>query len=61
MNILRNQSGCSRYMTGDPSHFIKFKPKSSGKVTFGDDMKTKTIGVGDIGKIGEILVHNVLL
>ena len=48
-------------MTGDPSQFIKFKPKSSGKVTFGDDIKIKIIGVGDIGKIGEILIHNVLL
>ena len=31
------------------------------QVTLGDDMKIKTIGIGDIGKIGEILVHNVRL
>lgn len=48
-------------MIGDPLHFIKFKPKSSSKVTFGDDLKTKTIGVADIGKVSKILVHNVLL
>ena len=54
-------SECSRHMTGDPSQFIKTQAKVLWQVTFGDDMKTKTIGIGDIGKIGEILVHNVLL
>ena len=48
-------------MTGDLSQFIKIKPKSSDIMTFGDDMKSKTIEIGDIGKIGEILVYNVLL
>ena len=48
-------------MTGDPSQFFKFKPKSCGIVTFGDDMRIKTIEVGNIDKIGKILVHNVLL
>ena len=43
------------------NRFIKFKPKSSGKVTFRDDMKVKTIGVGNVGKNGETFVHNVLL
>ena len=37
-------------MTGDPSQFIKFKPKSSEKVTFEDNMMAKTIGIDDIGK-----------
>ena len=48
-------------MTGDPSQFIKLKSKSSGKVTFGDDNKVKTVGVGDIGKNGQTFVHNILL
>ena len=41
-------------MTGDPSQIAKHKSKSSEKVTFGDDIKVKTIGVGDIGKNCEI-------
>ena len=48
-------------MAGDPSQFIKLKSKSSEKVTFGDDNKAKTIGVGDIGKNGQTFVHNVRL
>ena len=48
-------------MTGDPSQFFKFKPKFCGKMTFGDDMRIKTIGLENIGKIDEILVHNILL
>nr|XP_027090322.1 muscle M-line assembly protein unc-89-like [Coffea arabica] len=42
-------SGCSKHMTSDASQFIKLKPKTSGKVTFGDDNKAKTVGIGDIG------------
>nr|XP_027077049.1 uncharacterized protein LOC113700811 [Coffea arabica] len=37
-------------MTGDASQFIKLKPKTSGNVTFGDDNKAKTVGIGDVGK-----------
>ena len=48
-------------MTGDPSQFVKLKPKNSEKVIFGYDMKIKTIGVGDVGKNGETFIHNVLL
>ena len=48
-------------MTGDASLFLKLKSKSSGKVTFGDDVKAKTIGIGDVGKDGKTFVHNVLL
>ena len=50
-------SGCSKHMTGDPSQFIKFKPKSSEKVTFKDNMMAKTIRIGDIDKKnGEIFI-----
>nr|XP_027120317.1 uncharacterized protein LOC113737262 [Coffea arabica] len=35
-------------MTGDASQFIKLKQKTSGKVTFGDDNKVKTVGIGDV-------------
>ena len=43
------------------SLFIKFKLKSSGKVTFEDDMKAKTIGIDNIGKNGNTFVQNVRL
>ena len=54
-------SECSKYMTGDPLQFIKFKPKSSDTVTFENDIKDKAIGVGDVGKNAETFVHNILL
>ena len=56
-----HDSGCSRHMIGDPSEFVKFKPNSSEKVTFRDDMKVKTIGIGDVGKNGKTFIHNVFL
>ncbi|KAL3513312.1 hypothetical protein ACH5RR_026029 [Cinchona calisaya] len=48
-------------MTGDASIFTKLISKSSGKVTFRDNMKAKSIGLGDVGKNGETLIKNVLL
>ena len=48
-------------MTGDASQFIKLKQKASGKVTFGDDNKAKTVGIGDVGKNDQTFIHNVLL
>lgn len=48
-------------MTGDASLFIKLKNKSSGKVTFDDGMKVRSIGIRDVGKDGETFVQKVLL
>ncbi|KAL3510114.1 hypothetical protein ACH5RR_029515 [Cinchona calisaya] len=48
-------------MTGDASLFTNLTSKNSGKVTFGDDNKAKSIGIGDVGKNGETLIKNVLL
>ncbi|KAL3510135.1 hypothetical protein ACH5RR_029536, partial [Cinchona calisaya] len=45
-------SGCSRHMTGDASLFTNLTSKNSGKVTFRDNNKTKSIGIGDVGKNG---------
>ena len=42
-------------MIGDPTRFINLKVKSNGKITFGDDMKVKTIRVGDVGKNGQTM------
>ncbi|KAL3520039.1 hypothetical protein ACH5RR_018188 [Cinchona calisaya] len=66
MNITKNakcfiDSGCSKYMTSDTSLFTKLISKNSGKVTFGDNMKAKSIGIGDVGKNGKTLIKNVLL
>ena len=43
-------------MTGDASQFIKLKTKNSEKLTFEDDNKAKTIGIGDIGKMMTLLL-----
>ena len=48
-------------MIGDATLFVKLKAKNSGKIIFGDVMKTKPIDIGDVGKDGETLIHNVLL
>ena len=48
-------------MTGIPSLFIKFKLESSENITFRDDMKAKTIGIGDIDKNGDTFIQNILL
>ena len=42
-------SGCSRHMTGDRSHFNSFKSKVGGEVTFGDNSKGQVEGSGSIG------------
>ncbi|CAL9075321.1 unnamed protein product, partial [Musa textilis] len=42
-------SGCSRHMTEDLSHFSMLTSKEEGYVTFGDNNKGKIIGKGTIG------------
>ncbi|KAL3513549.1 hypothetical protein ACH5RR_026266 [Cinchona calisaya] len=48
-------------MTDEPSLFTNIKSKNCGKVTFGDNLKAKSLGIDDIGKNGETLAKNVLL
>ena len=48
-------------MTGNASLFNKLKEKDVGKVTFGDNNKAKTIGIGDIGTQDSSFIKNVLL
>ncbi|KAA3477876.1 Retrovirus-related Pol polyprotein from transposon TNT 1-94 [Gossypium australe] len=48
-NIWYLDSGCSKHMTSDKSHFINLKPKSGGKVAFGDNFKRNIEGIGSIG------------
>ena len=46
-------------MTKDASLFIKLRTKNTGKVTFSDDIKEKSIGIGDVGKDGDTFVQNI--
>ena len=48
-------------MTGNASLFNKLKAKDGGKVTFGDNNKAKTIGIGNIGTQDSSFIKNVLL
>ena len=41
-------SACSRYMTEDDSLFSSISKINGGKITFGDNLKGKVIGVGNI-------------
>ncbi|KAA3473878.1 zinc finger CCHC-type and RNA-binding motif-containing protein 1-like [Gossypium australe] len=53
-------SGCSRHMTGDKSHFMELMPKNGGEVTFGDNSKGLIEGIGSIGINSSTLIKNVL-
>ncbi|OAY43379.2 hypothetical protein MANES_08G063666v8 [Manihot esculenta] len=55
-------SGCSRHMTGNSSHFISLEKKDgSGQVTFGDNGKGKIVGIGKVGKENSPILDKVLL
>ena len=54
-------SGCSRHMTGQESHFKTLKIKEGGEVAFGGDGKEKIIGIGNIGNTSSNSIKNVLL
>ena len=43
-------SGCSRHMTGKKSWFKNLRPKDGGIVKFADEIKSKVIGIGNVGK-----------
>ena len=53
-------SGCSKYMTNDPSKFITLK-YNKGKVTFGGSLSSKTIEKGIVVVNSKIKEENVLL
>ncbi|XP_024019082.1 uncharacterized protein LOC112090920 [Morus notabilis] len=46
-------SGCSKHMTGDLSLLKNFTRKNGGRVTFGDNIKGKILGVGDVDNLGK--------
>ncbi|KAG8635646.1 hypothetical protein MANES_16G053115v8 [Manihot esculenta] len=59
-------SGCSRHMTGNSSHFISSgitisleKKDGSGQVTFGDNGKDKIVGIGKEVSCDDDLVGNL--
>ena len=54
-------SGCSRHMTGQESHFKSLKIEDGGEVAFGGNEKGKIIGIGDIGNTSSNSIENVLL
>ena len=43
-------SECSRHMTGNKSWFKNLRPKDGGIVKFADEIKSKVIGIGNVGK-----------
>ncbi|KAH1082313.1 hypothetical protein J1N35_022074 [Gossypium stocksii] len=53
-------SGCSRHMTIDSSHFKELMPKNGGEVTFGDNSKGLIEGTGSIGISSFTFIKNVL-
>ena len=54
-------SGYSRHMTGDESKFAFLTKKNWGYVTFGDNVKGRIIGQGNIGNGTSSLIESVLL
>ena len=54
-------SGCSRHMTRDESKCAFLTKKNGGYVTFGDNVKGKIIGQGNIGNDTSSLIESVLL
>ena len=54
-------SGCSRHMTGDESKFSFLTKRNGGYVTFGDNIKGRIIGQGNIGNDTTSLIESVLL
>ncbi|CAN1339431.1 Retrovirus-related Pol polyprotein from transposon TNT 1-94 [Linum perenne] len=53
-------SGCSNHMTGDKRNFSFLEEKQGGKVTFGDNNKSRIMGKGIVGKASDPIFHNVL-
>ena len=54
-------SGCSRHITGNKSWFRNLRPKDSAIVKFTDGIKSKIVGIGNVGKNDSDLITNVML
>ena len=54
-------SGCSRHMTGNKSWFRNLRTKDGGIVKFADGIKSKVIGIGNVGKNNSNLITDVIL
>ena len=54
-------SGCSRHMTGNKSWFKNLKPKDGGIVKFADGVKSRILGIGNIGKNDFDLIIDIML
>ena len=52
---------CSRHMTKNDLLFLSITKINSGKVIFGDNLKGKIIGVGNIRGKSSLLIENVFL
>ena len=54
-------SGCSRHMTGNKSWFKNLKPKDGGIVKFANGVKSRILGIGNIGKNDFDLIIDIML
>ena len=54
-------SGYSRHMTGNKSQFRNLRPKDGGIVKFANGIKSKIMGVGNVGKNDYDLISDVML
>ena len=55
-------SGCPRHMTDNYPWFSSFiKIENGGQVSFGDNLKGKIIGIGNMDKDSSTLIENVCL
>nr|KYP73698.1 hypothetical protein KK1_006346 [Cajanus cajan] len=53
-------SGCSKYMTKDPSKFSSLKMKHEDYVTYENNNKGKILSYGNVGNTSFTLIENVL-
>ena len=53
--------GCPRHMIGNRSWFRNLRPKDGGVVKFANGIKSKIIGIGNIGKNNSDLITDIML
>ena len=54
-------SGCSRHMTVNKSWFRNLRPKDGRIAKFTDGIKSKVIGISNVGKNNSNLIIDVML
>ena len=59
-NLWYLENGCSRHMTGDSTLLTKFVERAGPCITFGDDIKSYTMGYGWISS-ENVLIESVAL